>query len=129
MRAPSIAGNPGVLEHLRARARNLPLYLAAEAAGAEFAAQVANETEEVREWLVSEGGMAMTRPDKADFITAAQTVQAAVAEERGPEFAALLEAIQAAAITPQPPAWPPEAPRIPARVPQPPPPEPSALPC
>ncbi len=70
---------------------------AAEAAGAEFAAQVANETEEVREWLVSEGGMAMTRPDKADFVEAAKGVQAAVAEERGPEFVELVNAIQAAA--------------------------------
>ena len=70
---------------------------AAEAAGAEFAAQVANETEEIRNWLVEEGGMAMTRPDKTDFIEAAKTVQAAVAEERGADFVALVEAIQAAA--------------------------------
>jgi tripartite ATP-independent transporter DctP family solute receptor len=70
---------------------------AAEAAGAEFATQVANETEEVREWLVSEGGMAMTRPDKTDFVEAAKGVQAAVAEERGPEFVELVNAIQAAA--------------------------------
>ncbi len=70
---------------------------AAEAAGAEFATQVANETEEVREWLVNEGGMAMTRPDKTDFVEAAKGVQAAVAEERGPEFVELVNAIQAAA--------------------------------
>ncbi|MDJ0630727.1 MAG: TRAP transporter substrate-binding protein [Rhodobacter sp.] len=70
---------------------------AAAAAGAEFAAQVANETEEVREWLVSEGGMAMTRPDKTDFIAAAQGVQQAFAEERGAEFVELVNAIQAAA--------------------------------
>ena len=54
-------------------------------------------TEEIRNWLVEEGGMAMTRPDKTDFIEAAKTVQAAVAEERGADFVALVEAIQAAA--------------------------------
>lgn len=70
---------------------------AAEAAGAEFAAQVANETEEIRNWLVSEGGMAMTRPDKADFITAAQGVQQSFAEKRGDDFVELVNAIQAAA--------------------------------
>ena len=70
---------------------------AAAAAGAEFAAQVANETEEVRKWLVDEGGMAMTRPDKTDFITAAQGVQASFAEQRGAEFVDLVKAIQDAA--------------------------------
>ena len=70
---------------------------AANTAGAEFAAQVADETQEVREWLVKEGGMAMTVPDKTDFIEAAKGVQQAFAEERGPEFVALVEAIQAAA--------------------------------
>lgn len=70
---------------------------AAAAAGAEFAAQVANETEEVRKWLVDEGGMAMTRPDKTDFITAAQGVQASFAEQRGADFVDLVKAIQDAA--------------------------------
>ena len=70
---------------------------AAEAAGAEFAAQVATETEEVRQWLVDEGGMARTDPDRADFIKAAQGVQQSVAAERGEAFVALVNAIQAAA--------------------------------
>ncbi|MEM8653660.1 MAG: TRAP transporter substrate-binding protein [Pseudomonadota bacterium] len=70
---------------------------AAEAAGKEFAEQVATETEEVRQWLVDEGGMARTDPDRADFIKAAQTVQQSVAEERGAEFVELVNAIQAAA--------------------------------
>ncbi len=70
---------------------------AAEEAGAEFATQVANETQEVRDWLVAEGGMAMTTPDKTDFVEAAKKVQAAVAEERGAEFVELVAAIQAAA--------------------------------
>ncbi|WP_300034046.1 TRAP transporter substrate-binding protein [uncultured Roseobacter sp.] len=70
---------------------------AAEAAGAEFAAQVANETEEVRQWLVSEGGMARTDPDKTDFVLAAKTVQDDFAAKRGEEFVELVKAIQAAA--------------------------------
>ena len=70
---------------------------AAEDAGAEFRQQVLNETEEVRTWLSTEGGMAMTRPDKTDFIKAAQTVQDAFAEKRGPEFVELVKAIQNAA--------------------------------
>lgn len=70
---------------------------AAEDAGAEFRQQVLNEGEEVRAWLASEGGMAMTRPDKTDFIKAAQTVQQAFAEKRGQEFVDLVNEIQKAA--------------------------------
>ena len=70
---------------------------AAAAASAEFAEQIANETEEVRNWLVEEGGMAMTRPDKTDFITAAKGVQQQFAEKRGADFVELVKAIQAAA--------------------------------
>jgi tripartite ATP-independent transporter DctP family solute receptor len=70
---------------------------AASDASTEFAAEIASETEEVREWLVAEGGMAMTRPDKTDFIAAAQEVQQHFAEQRGAEFVNLVKAIQAAA--------------------------------
>lgn len=70
---------------------------AAADAGMEMATQVANETEEVRKWLVDEGGMARTDPDKADFIKAAQSVQQSFAEKRGDEFVELVNAIQAAA--------------------------------
>ncbi|MBO9409279.1 TRAP transporter substrate-binding protein [Shimia sp. R9_1] len=70
---------------------------AAEEAGAEYAAQVATETEEVRKWLVEEGGMARTDPDRSDFIAAAKGVQQEFAEQRGEEFIALVSAIQAAA--------------------------------
>jgi TRAP-type transport system periplasmic protein len=70
---------------------------AATEAGAELRQVVLNETEEIREWLSTEGGMAMTRPDRTDFIAAAQTVQQAVAAERGEEFVALVDMIQAAA--------------------------------
>ncbi|MEM7319275.1 MAG: TRAP transporter substrate-binding protein [Pseudomonadota bacterium] len=70
---------------------------AAADAGAEYTEQMINATEEVRTWLSTEGGMAMTRPDKTDFITAAQGVQQEFAEKRGAEFVELVSAIQAAA--------------------------------
>ncbi|MEO9575908.1 MAG: TRAP transporter substrate-binding protein [Tateyamaria sp.] len=70
---------------------------AANDAGAEFAQQVASETEEVRNWLATEGGMARTDPDKADFVEAAKGVQAQFAEQRGAEFVELVKMIQAAA--------------------------------
>jgi len=66
-------------------------------AGAEFAQQVAAETEEVRNWLATEGGMARTDPDKTDFVEAAKGVQAQFAEQRGAEFVDLVKMIQAAA--------------------------------
>lgn len=55
------------------------------------------EIEEIRAWLSTEGGMAMTRPDRAPFIEAAQKVQQSFASERGEEFTELVDAIQAAA--------------------------------
>ncbi len=70
---------------------------AANDAGAEFAAQVASETEEVRNWLATEGGMAMTTPDKTDFVEAAKGVQQEFAEKRGDAFVELVTKIQAAA--------------------------------
>lgn len=70
---------------------------AANDAGAEFALQVATETEEVRTWLANEGGMAMTTPDKTDFVAAAKGVQKDFAEKRGAEFVELVGKIQAAA--------------------------------
>lgn len=70
---------------------------AAQDAGAEYRAEVLNLTEEVRNWLATEGGMAMTRPDKTDFIRAAKTVQQAFAEKRGQDFVELVNAIQDAA--------------------------------
>ncbi|MGP1394791.1 MAG: TRAP transporter substrate-binding protein [Inquilinaceae bacterium] len=53
--------------------------------------------ESVRTWLSTEGGMQISRPDRAEFIEAAQTVQHQVASERGDEFRALLDQIRAAA--------------------------------
>lgn len=70
---------------------------AAQAASDEFAKQIATETDDVRNWLVQEGGMKMTRPDKADFIKAAQGIQKQFAEKRGADFVELVSAIQAAA--------------------------------
>ena len=70
---------------------------AATDAGAEFRQQVLNETEEVRTWLSTEGGMAMTRPDKTAFIEAAKRVQQDFAEARGAEFVDLVKRLQEAA--------------------------------
>ncbi len=70
---------------------------AAEDASAQFSEQVRTETEEVRDWLATEGGMTRTDPDRADFIAAAQGVQQAVAAERGQEFVDLVNMINAAA--------------------------------
>ena len=70
---------------------------AATDAGAEMRAQVANETSEIRKWLVEKGGMAMTTPDKAEFVKAGKTVQDMFAKKRGKEFVDLVKKIQAAA--------------------------------
>lgn len=70
---------------------------AATDAGIEMRAQVLTETEEVRNWLATEGGMAMTRPDLTDFVAAAKIVQDDFAAKRGPEFVELVQKIQAAA--------------------------------
>ncbi len=70
---------------------------AATDAGAAFREQVSMETEEVREWLVTEGGMKRTNPDKTDFIAAAIKVQEEFAQKRGPEFVELVKRIQDAA--------------------------------
>ena len=70
---------------------------AATDAGNQFSDQIRTETEEVRAWLVSEGGMTRTDPDRTDFIVAAQEVQQAVAAERGQEFVDLVNMINAAA--------------------------------
>jgi len=67
---------------------------AANDAGIELRNEVQAETEEVREWLATEGGMAMTRPDKAAFIEAAQAVQQSFAEERDQDFVELVEQIR-----------------------------------
>jgi len=70
---------------------------AAKDAGDEHTKIVIAEIEEVRDWLASDGGMAMTRPDKTEFIEAAKTVQQTFADERGAEFVDLLKAIEGAA--------------------------------
>ncbi len=66
-------------------------------AGAAFRQEVLNETEEVRKWLSTEGGMKMTRPDKKAFIEAAQKVQQQFAKKRGAAFIELVNKIQGAA--------------------------------
>lgn len=70
---------------------------AANETGLEIRAQAMAETEEVRDWLAGEGGMTVTRPDKAEFIAAAQNVQNEFAETRGPDFVEIVGRIQAEA--------------------------------
>ncbi|MCP4185887.1 TRAP transporter substrate-binding protein [Pseudopelagicola sp. nBUS_20] len=70
---------------------------AATDAGIEMRKQEANKTAEVRQWLVDEGGMVMTTPDKAAFVEAGKKVQNEFAEKRGAEFQGLVAKIQAAA--------------------------------
>lgn len=70
---------------------------AANEAG-EYHTQVKLEQiEGIRTWLANEGGMEVTRPDRAPFIAAAQTVQQKFAAERGDDFKAIVDEIQAAA--------------------------------
>jgi len=73
------------------------MYEAGRRASKEHTEIVLKELEEVRTWLVEEGGMKMTRPDKAEFIAAAQGVQEEFAQDRDDEFRALLAEIRAAA--------------------------------
>lgn len=70
---------------------------AADEAGAFHTEHMISQIESVRGWLSTDGGMTMTRPDRADFIAAAKTVQDRFAEERGAEFVDLLERIASAA--------------------------------
>lgn len=93
--APLFASDP-FMKRLNDEQRE-QIQRAATDAGAELREMVQNETNEIRDWLVAEGGMAMTRPDKTDFIAAAQKVQEAFAEKRGAEFVELVKMIQDAA--------------------------------
>ena len=70
---------------------------AAQEAGEYQSEIVGKRTDEVRKWLSSEGGMAMTAPDRAAFIEAAQQVQAQFAADAEPRFKEILTKIQAAA--------------------------------
>lgn len=70
---------------------------AASEAGAFHTDYMIGRIEEVREWLSTEGGMSITRPDRTAFIEAAQSVQEEFAAERGADFKALLDQIRAAA--------------------------------
>ena len=70
---------------------------AAKEAG-EYHTQVKiEEIESIRTWLSNEGGMSLTRPERGPFIAAAQKVQQQFAADRGDEFKALVDEIQAAA--------------------------------
>lgn len=67
---------------------------AATEAGNEIRKLMINETQDVRDWLVTEGGMTRSDPDRADFIAAATKVQNEFAAKRGDEFTKLLNMIQ-----------------------------------
>lgn len=73
------------------------VFKAASEAGKFHTAYTIDKIEKVREWLSTEGGMKVTRPDRKPFIAAAQTVQQTVARERGKEFVKLVDEIQKAA--------------------------------
>ena len=67
---------------------------AAAGAGAYHTALKLEEIESIRSWLSTEGGMAMTRPERGPFIAAAQQVQQDFAARRGEAFTELVNAIQ-----------------------------------
>lgn len=54
-------------------------------------------TAEARKWLVEQGGMKMTTPDRAPFIAASKKVQQEFAAENGPAFTEMVNKIEAAA--------------------------------
>lgn len=56
-----------------------------------------DELKDLRDWLGSEGGMAVTYPDKGQFIAVARKVQDDYAANMGEEFKALLRDIRDAA--------------------------------
>ena len=70
---------------------------AADEAGDYQSEMLSSATDDIRAWLVNEGGMEMTEPDRAEFIAAAQGVQEKIAAERGEDFAQLVETIRGAA--------------------------------
>jgi len=67
---------------------------AAREAGAYQAEVMAANREDVRTWLVTKGGMEITRPDRADFITAVLPLHKKIVAERGKEFQDLLSDIK-----------------------------------
>lgn len=70
---------------------------AAEEAGAYMYDFMKADLDELRDWLVTEGGMTRTDPDRARFIAAAKKVQDDFAASSSDEFRALLAEIVAAA--------------------------------
>lgn len=93
--APLFASSP-FMERLSDEQREQIMRAAADAS-AQFSEEVRTETEEIRTWLVEQGGMTRTDPERADFIAAAQVVQQDVATERGQAFVDLVNMINAAA--------------------------------
>ena len=56
-----------------------------------------SQTEKVRDWLTTKGGMKATRPDTKPFIAAAKKVQQKFAKSRGQDFVDLVNEIESAA--------------------------------
>lgn len=70
---------------------------AADEAGAYMYDFMKDDLDSLRAWLVNEGGMTRSDPDRAPFIKAAQKIQDQFSKDASPEFIALLKEIRAAA--------------------------------
>jgi len=70
---------------------------AAKEAGAYMYDFMKADLQELRSWLVAEGGMVRTDPDRAPFVKAAQKIQDDFAANSSDEFRALLKQIRNAA--------------------------------
>ncbi len=73
------------------------IFKAAKEAGQYHSEVMAKDLKEIRAWLGNEGGMAVTYPDKSEFIREALKVQDNYAKDRGDEFKQLLKDIRNAA--------------------------------
>ncbi|MCQ1060804.1 TRAP transporter substrate-binding protein [Photobacterium sp. ZSDE20] len=70
------------------------VFKAAEEAGLYQSEIMYKNTKQSREWLVNNGGMTMSEPDKTDFIAAAKQVQNSIISKRSGDFKVLVEKIQ-----------------------------------
>ncbi len=70
---------------------------AAQEAGQYHSDYTRAKIETIRDWLVAEGGMKVTRPDTTPFIEAATRVQESFAAERGDDFGNLVKSVRAVA--------------------------------
>lgn len=73
------------------------VFKAADEAGQYHRDVMQKQIADIRKFLGTEGKMAVTYPDKAEFIAAAIKVQDAYVADKGPDFKALVDKIRAAA--------------------------------